>query len=714
MDVRLPDGTIISNVPDGTTKADLVTKLQNNGMAVPADWLQQSAPAAPANPVQDAGRAVNRGISDLPRQVGLAGRYGLEGLANAAQVFTEPVAGLMRMAGINTAPLGQVATSAADAIGLPKPRDELERVVGDATRLVAGAGGTLGSAQQLAKLPGMIGSIGGALSTAPMAQLSSAAGGGGLSGLSREGGGDELQQAAAGLIGGVAGGFAPGLVQGAAAGVKRAMTPKMTPQQLDAQINVIFERSGGDYSQIPERARQALRTELRSALQAGKEVDADALRRLADFRATGLTPTRGMVTLDPIQISKEMNLSKEAVASGRSDLQGLAGVYNANNARLIQAIDELGASRGVDAQRAGEQIKSTILGKQADLRGAEQAAWDAAKSSPGYRQPISPKVISDVNQTLGEEGLMPFMNPTISRYMGAFQQGDQPFTPQDYRNLQSMLSREIAKGGNEGYAAKTAARVLGGSDVQPITNPGGIEFGNSVLTGDMAKRLRAMDAAPGSAIDAVNRARGATRAAYAYEDSTPLVRDVVSGSNAADPMKIAQKYVINGTPDQAKMLAQEIGPQGIPVMRDAIISHLKNVSVRSADNDTGKFSQSAFNMALKKIGDAKLSQFFQPDEIESLKRLGRVASYAQFQPIGSAVNNSNSGALVLGRTLSKNAPGIGPMVTAPLQRMSVDIREHAAQNVAPGLLGPVQREPVMRGLLNPAIAYTGGLLAPPP
>lgn len=48
MDVRLPDGTILQNVPEGTTKSDLVRKLQANGMPVPADWLgQKPATAAP-------------------------------------------------------------------------------------------------------------------------------------------------------------------------------------------------------------------------------------------------------------------------------------------------------------------------------------------------------------------------------------------------------------------------------------------------------------------------------------------------------------------------------------------------------------------------------------------------------------------------------------------------------------------------------------------
>ena len=85
MNVRLPDGTIIQNVPDGTTKADLAAKLQNNGMAVPSEWLQ-SAPQA--KPVHDAGESLNRGLSDIPRQLGLTARYALEGPAQAAQLVT--------------------------------------------------------------------------------------------------------------------------------------------------------------------------------------------------------------------------------------------------------------------------------------------------------------------------------------------------------------------------------------------------------------------------------------------------------------------------------------------------------------------------------------------------------------------------------------------------------------------------------------------------
>jgi hypothetical protein len=49
MDVRLPDGTVLQNVPDGTTKAQLTEKLRNNGYDVSK---LQSAPSAPIDPTE--------------------------------------------------------------------------------------------------------------------------------------------------------------------------------------------------------------------------------------------------------------------------------------------------------------------------------------------------------------------------------------------------------------------------------------------------------------------------------------------------------------------------------------------------------------------------------------------------------------------------------------------------------------------------------------
>jgi hypothetical protein len=689
----------------------------------------------------DAPAAVKAGaeLNSIPRQLGLTARYGLEGLANTAQVFTEPLRYLtdklvpdraptmgQLVTGERTPkslPLGVIASNFADSLGLPKPETANERVIGDASRLMAGAGGMgvlAGAPVQLGRTVSQL------LPSTPLAQnmagqITSAAGAGLAGGASREAGGSPLMQGAAAFAGGLGGGSVPGVLSGTLDKAK-SLFARMSPQDIDLRISAILQGQGVDYSALPATARNSLRQDLASMLQAGQEVNPEAVRRLADFRAVGATPTRGMVTQNPVQITREQNLAKIGANTADEGLQGLAQLQNRNNATFIDNLNQQGAARG-NLQTVGERVNGAILGRQADLRGAERSAWESARQAPGYRQPIEAGVISDINRALGDEGQMPFLNPTISRYMEAFQTGQQPFTPQAYRNLQSMLSNELSRGGNEAAAAGLARRVLEQSELRPITNPRGIDFGNMPVTADTAARLRTMDAAPGQAIDAVNQARAATRAAYAYEDSSPLVRSVLSDGANGDPMRIAKRFVVGGTPNEAGMLAQEVGEAGRGQIRDALVAHLKEKALSGAADEVGKFSQAAYNKALREIGDRKLALFFSPEEIAQLNSLGRVASYATVQPVGSAVNNSNSGALMVGKVLDglahvgRSIPVIGPMAVQPVANgingLNIALRTRQAQNVAPGLLASTPKDPAGMGLLLPALPYSGGLLSAP-
>lgn len=697
---------------------------------------QAAAPQATSQPVAvQAGQAVN----SIPRQIGLTARYGLEGLANVAQIGTEPLRYLTdRLTGQTgkTVPLGVLASQLADKIGLPSPQGANERVIGDASRLVAGAAGLGGVARVASSavsdaVPAVTSRLGqfaadfsnaartipGALAQNMPQQLSSAAGAGLLGGSAREAGAGPLGQAGASLVGGVAGGLVPGAID-STVGAVRNLVSRPAPQALDAQIRLVLNRSGVDLDALPQAAQNSLRNDLRQALNTGQELDAAAVRRLADFRAVGATPTRGAVTLDPVQITREQNLSKVGANSADGVLQGLPRIQNQNNSTLIRSLNAVGGASETDPLTAGRVVAGSVLGQQADLRSAETAAWNAARNSPGYTQPIEAHVVSQINQALGEQGMMPFLNPTISRYMEAFQTGQQPFTPQAYRNLQSMLSNELSRGGNEAAAARLARNVLEGAELRPITNPRGIDFGNALVTQNTANAMRAADAAPGQAIEAVNRARAATRAAYAFEDSNPLVRSVLSDGRSGDPTRIAQQFVIGGTPDEAATVAQQVGPQGRAVIRDALATYIKKQALSGATDEVGKVSQSALNSVLRKIGDEKLRLFFSPEEVAQLHSTGRVASYLQVQPVGSAVNNSNSGAMLIGkgydalRGIAGKIPGGQSLILNPLNNIEIGIRNRQAQNVIPGLLVPEARPPMGQSLLLPGMAV-GGLLAAP-
>lgn len=666
---------------------------------------------------------VGDAINDIPRQLGLTARYGIEGLANTAQVFTEPVRQLItdpiaRLASKNAKqgrPLGEEAAALADWLGLPKPINATERVVGDASRLVAGAGGMAGGFGKLAQAAtGSTKAVLAQLASNPTQQLSAAAGGGLFGGSSREAGGGAGAQVGATVLGAVLGGMAPGALSGAANAIKAPFI-KPDTTKLEGRISLALKEAGTEWRDVPEAIRKQLVSDVQKATKPGANLNADAIRRLADFRMTGTAPTRGMLTLDPVQITREQNLAKIGANTADGELQGLARLQNQNNQKLIANVNDLGANRG-DPLQAGEYLAGTVLGKQASLRAAEQQAWDAAKSLPGYRQPISGAVLSDVNQALDADGLMPFMNPTISRYMEAFQQGQQPFTPQAYRNLQSMLSREMAKGGNEGAAAGLAARILRDADLTPAgfaAQPGG------VVTGQMAAAMRGVDGAADDAVSAVNAARSATRQAYAFEESSPIVRAVLSEGAAGDPQRIASRFIIGGTPNETREVVNLLGGRNLAPVKNAVLAHLKESAIgKGTADEVGKFSQSAFNRALAQIGERKLSMLFTPEEIAQLRANGRVASYMQAQPVGSAVNNSNSGALLMGagydwlKSAVSKIPAGQSLIIDPLRNIEVSLLQSQAQNLAPALATTAPRAPMAPSFIGPGLAAAGLLAAP--
>ena len=713
MDVRLPDGTIIQNVPDGTTKADLVAKLQGNGMAVPSEWLQA---APPAQPVKEAGQSLNRGLSDIPRQIGLTARYALEGPAQAAQIFTEPVAGLMRAAGIKTKPLGEIASGLADTVGLPKPETSQERVVGDATRLLAGTGGVLGASRAAAQLPGMVGSVGAGMAANPTAQMTGAVGAGTMGGLSREGGGNEMQQAGAALIGGVAGGMVPGAANAAVNAGKRLFN-QLTPQQMDVQISNVLQRAGMDYSQVPERARQSLRNQMQDALRAGQELDPAAVRRLAEFQTIGATPTRGMVTQDPVRITQEMNLAKMGANSADGGLQGLARVQNQNNTRLIDVMNESGANRG-DPFRAGQQAIGAIQGRDADMASRVTSLYQQARDTSGRAADLDRVAFSTrVSELLDDAmvgGALPKDVESMVNWIAnnAKPQGMHGSIPMPFNvDIAEQLKTRIAtlqRNTSDGSARHALGLVRQALDETPLMSAPTVNPGNlPSVPGTVPPSPMQLGQ---ESINAFNEARNAARQRFGWQESA---RPIEAALNGAQPDKFVENFVIRGSVADASAVARNAPVEEV---KTAILSHLKDKALNGAADGVGKFSQSAYNKALNQIGDRKLALFFTPEEVNQLRTVGRVASYMQNQPVGSAVNNSNSGALLLGKgiDLLNKIPGGQTFLGQPLQNINVSIQQRAAQNVAPGLLAAQPREPVMRGLLNPAIGFSGGLLAAPP
>ena len=661
-------------------------------------------------------------LNDIPRQLGLTARYGLEGLANTAQVITEPLRYLTdRATGMTgrTKPLGALATQAADALGLPSPENANERVIADASRLVAGAGGLAGGAGAAAKLPGMVGTVMGGLAANPAAQLTSAGGAGLAGGASREAGGSALEQGGAALLGGVAGGLVPGAAQAVGNVARRALTPTLTPQQMDVQLSSVMERAGADYSQVPENIRRSLRAELASSLQAGKELDPQAVRRLADFRTVGAVPTRGMVTQNPVQITREQNLAKMAANSADDQLHGLPLMQNQNNQTLIRNLNNSGAGRG-DPFAAGQQAIGSITARDAAEQARVTGLYNAARAMPGGDAPLNrTPVVNGIYDALARENKMAFLPPEVSNMLNTISKGSirvegrdfpVPFDANALDNLMTTIStaQRGTQDGNVKAALSIARRAIDEAGVTPLKATNRV-VGNPLVTGQTAAALRGADAEAPAFMQALNEARSAARGRFGWQESSRPVEAALGG---AAPDAFVKKFVIGGTLEDAQAVAREAPAAAI---RDAIAAHLKEKALSGSADEVGKFSQAAYNKALNAIGDRKLSVFFSPEELTQLRAVGRVASYIQAQPVGSAVNNSNSGALLLGRGMDmlNKTPFLGPMVGPALRNINVSVGQRQAQNVVPGLLAPVERAPMVPSLLLPGVAAAGGLLSAP-
>lgn len=609
--------------------------------------------------------SVGESLRQIPRQVGLTARAGMEGIGDTVGIFSEPVRAVvnpvLRAVGLNgAASPREMAGMAADAIGLPKPEGPTERVAADAARTMAGAGGLAGAAKKTAQvLTGTGQAVMEALAANPGTQAVSAAGSGAAGGAVREAGGTEGEQFAASLVGGLGAAGAASLAEKAYNGIKSAvgtlLKPKQSMTDVTVVLNQILSDSGYDVAAIPGRVRAEMAFEVKKAMDTGKQINPEVIRRIADYGAVGATPTKGTVTLDPVQITQEKNLAKMGANSTDPKLQAFARLQNDNNATLIENLNDLGAA-GPNASNASGPVIKAIQGREAAAKAKENALYAKARDSAGRALELdSEGFVSDAYNRLAKDNKGAFLPAEIGKVLEQLRTGKvkmpdgtevaAPFTVDTIDSLKTMLATasRASKDGNVRAAIANVRDALEGVNLRAVGKPVG---GNQIV--DPTKLAAAQgqaDTLSQEALDAFDKARRFARAKRTWEESAPGISAALDDPN---PDRFVTDFILSksnsaSSPDVAKMMfTLRKSPEAMQALKENVLGFLKEAALgKGRADEVGNFSASGYNAALDKIKE-KLPLFFKPEEIAQLKALGRVASYETVQPRGSAVNNSNT------------------------------------------------------------------------
>jgi len=145
---------------------------------------------------------------------------------------------------------------------------------------------------------------------------------------------------------------------------------------------------------------------------------------------------------------------------------------------------------------------------------------------------------------------------------------------------------------------------------------------------------------------------------FKLHEAIPALKAAANGDVPADDF--VRKFVINGDALELRGMAKLLkdhAPEAYQQARAQIGAELRRAGFGENIAGDKPFSQERFNAKLRQMGTARLQAFFSPDEIATLRTVGRVGAYMESPPAGSAVNFSNSGSAVA-NVAQAAAPGI--------------------------------------------------------
>ncbi len=672
-DVRMPDGTIIRNVPEGTTRAQLTARL--------VKARQQPAPKP---------RTKGTGFSPLDRFLSTGNELlvgGLEGLGNMGDFAKQPYNWGKRkgayLTGLLTsgeqqaqANLNRTAQEQqAERAGFKQAVDWADRTFVSNPNPAARTAGRIGVSLAVPGPKAGLGKLATGLGRAAQGALQGSA-----VHDAGESGADPAMIGAAANVG-----LPPVLkwlgntrpVQALGRGLATLGTPVVNA--LDDASEAVMSKVGVYPRPLPRLPQTsvplpAIAVNAKPLAPLGRKAEARAAR----FKSLGVDePTTGMVTRDPQAYTFEVNTAKQP---GIGD----------DLARQMRDVEETLVARGQD------MVRSAGGSKGAEETGlAVQKALDAKR---GEMQTVTGKLYDQVRSTRGDDA------------MGApswlLQRLDRPDITDNpvFDSMREGVMRSLKRFGimgDSGLARKGAVITVNQAEElrKAIGNLGsGIEPSVRYMRRELIDAIDD-DVVEGLGDDAFKAARASAKARFgefqktfagkiADEGVAPerLTRRVLSDTTSLADLRAMRQSLISGTPAQVtrgREAWRGLGAQGL----DDLLS-------KSIDAD-GFLRGNTLSREFEKSA-AKFRELLPPQDYKMLRRLAAATRDVKAFPSGHSVNTSNT-AVTLANMFDKAAPAVKQGWRKMLGKYALTSGAHIAASATMGPVGNLAVEATRRG-----------------
>ena len=715
MDVQLPDGTVIKGVPDGTTKADLVQKLQSNGMQVPKEWMS-AAPAAAPKPAAPGSEGAEAETA-LKLGTGFASTVG-GGIAGLARGAGAGIASLAQGEGFRKA--GEAFTSeAVDTIhnvaeaGTYQPRSEAGKAASEAIEKpfvwIAGKANQAGEAVSSATGSPALG----ALANTAVQSLPALVGkGAGMAARAVRGAGTAEELSASGAPRqppSETGDFPRGTAQEAPGAAQAPPGGTQTPPHPNtARAQAYASRIGLDWTRLGAGTRKALETIAQDSAALDR-LNPAAVKRQAHLEGlrVPVAATRGQLERDPVQLRREAIASNTSegqpirdtdIAANRdlqANLEVLRGRVGGLRGGTHEPLTEEGAPAATPSIRAatktpnevGEAAQAAARQKATFSKKAYQALYKRARETePEAQVPLKP--VTDLLTT----------NPEI-QHLGW---------------VTSWLNKAAkAKGGPEGEGVALTDAKLGElhdlrSTANDIARTGGKE---GYYAGQVVKAIdQTMEAAPAGAKAWKAANEAFKRHQQEFKDQgivAKLVSQKKGGADRALAVDRTWKQIASGSTEQIRQVKKTLLTGGTAATRTAgraawrdlraetvnrILEDARNVT--SADEtERAILTETALRRSMNRIPRENLKEMIGPGAVRELDGILRARRITTRSPVGGRTTQSGTvpNALVLFEKVLKHIPGAKYVVGAKHAVQELGERGGAARAAQEAVVSPLEQ-----------------------